>query len=514
MISCCAAFGRISGNDFISLDDWGYITKNHHIQSGLNLESIKWAFTTTYFTYWHPLTWISHMLDWSLFGANASGHHLVSVFLHIGAAILLFLFLNKTTHHLWLSAFAAAFFALHPLRVESVAWAAERKDVLCMFFGMACLYVYVSYARRGQLSRYLLCLLLFAMALMSKPMMVTLPFVLLLLDYWPLERWQRILDESSKNRFQSAGKLVLEKIPFLLFTIASAVLTFLAQQQVEAVAPFPIDVRIANTIVSYSSYLAKIFYPMNLAVFYPYHFSLPLWKIIISGTFIIFMTCAAVYHMKKVPFLFVGWFWYLGTFIPLIGLVQAGGHAIADRHTYLPSIGIAIMLAWGIPFIINSKNIRKMILFPAAIAILTILATFTWLQCGYWKDSINLYSRTLQVTKNNDRIHANLGLIFLEKGNISQAIYHYDKAIHIAPYYGYYGSRAQAYVKAGRFQKAIDDYDMIIRLKPDSADAYKSRGLAYFNLGKNELGCEDVRKACVLKKCKALDLARDKGLCP
>ena len=514
MISCYAAFGRIAGNDFISLDDWGYIIKNPHIQSGLNLESIKWAFTTTYFTYWHPLTWLSHMLDWSLFGASASGHHLVSVFLHIGAAIFLFLFLNKTTHQLWPSAFAAAFFALHPLRVESVAWAAERKDVLCMFFGMACLYAYASYARTAQLSRYVLCLLLFAMALMSKPMILTLPFALLLLDYWPLERWQQILHSSSKNKFRSTGRLVLEKIPFLLFTIASAVMTFRAQEQVEAVASFPIKIRISNAVISYSSYLEKIFYPMNLAVFYPYNFSLPLWKIIISGIFLTFITATAVYYIKKAPFLFVGWFWYLGTFIPLIGLVQAGGHSITDRHTYLPSIGIALALAWGVPWTIQSKSIRKLILLPAALILLTIFALFTWQQCGYWKDSIHLYSRTLQVTEHNDRIHANLGLIFLEKSKISQAIYHYDRAIGIAPYYGYYFSRAQAYTKEGRYQKAIDDFSSAIHLKSDYADAFNNRGIAYFNLGKKDLGCADVQKACELKKCKVLELSKERGLCP
>jgi tetratricopeptide (TPR) repeat protein len=583
IISSLAVFGRIADNDFISLDDPGYITRNHNIQSGINQQSIRWAFTTSYFTYWHPMTWLSHMVDWHLWGANPSGHHIVSLFLHIGAVILLFLFLYKTTNSIWPSAFAAAFFALHPLRVESVAWASERKDVLSMFFGLASIYAYSFYTEKSKLSQYILCLVLFVLALMSKPVMITLPFILMLLDYWPLRQWEKALSERQINRLRLTHKLILEKIPFILLSIASSIITFWAQNKVEAVAPFPMTVRAANAITSYLAYLGKIFLPMNLAVFYPYDFTLPLWKVIISGFILIVITVTVIFTMKKTPFLFVGWLWYLGTFIPLIGLVQAGGHAITDRHTYLPSIGITIVLAWGFLFLVKSKNIHKKILFGGGMTIIIILAILTWSQCGYWKNGITLFSHTLMVTKNNDRIHANLGLTFFEKGNFNQAIYYYDRAIRIAPYYeGYYMSRAQVFAKAGIYQKAIDDFNMAIRLRPDSAeaylergtlygklmgqyksaiydfttavnlnpnlikaynnrgiaysaleqyqhalndydtaiklksnyaDAYNNRAIVYFKLEKIKSGCIDARIACGLGICKALNSAKNQGLC-
>jgi len=364
IVSSLAVLGRIAGNDFISIDDRGYITQNPNIQSGFNQQSIKWALTTSYFTYWHPLTWLSHMLDWQLWGANASGHHVFSLFLHIGAVILLFLFLYKTTNSMWPSAFAAAFFALHPLRVESVAWASERKDVLSMFLGLASIYAYSFYTEKSKLFRYILCLVLFVLALMSKPTMITLPFILMLLDYWPLQRWQKALNASRLNRLSPAYKLILEKIPFIALSIISSIITFWAQNKVEAVAPFPMAARAANAITSYPAYLEKIFLPMNLAVFYPYNFALPLWKIIISGFILIVITITVIYSMKKTPFLFTGWFWYLGTFVPLIGLVQAGGHAMTDRHTYLPSIGIAIILAWGFPVLVKNRDICKKSYYP------------------------------------------------------------------------------------------------------------------------------------------------------
>ena len=285
IIASCATFGRIGANDFINFDDNLYITENVHVQSGFSVKNILWAFTTVHHSYWHPLTWLSHMLDWSLFGSNAAGHHLVSLLLHIGAVILLFLFLYKTTHRLWPSAFAAAFFALHPLRVESVAWAAERKDVLSMFFAMATLYTYAFYVENRKISKYLLCLILFALALMSKPMMVTLPFVLLLLDYWPLKRLDS-LSTANNDLLKKAGRLLSEKIPFFMLTIAVSAIAFWAQNKVGAMVTMEnisFIERLSNAVVSYGNYLGKIFWPVNLAVFYPFEHSLPMWKVLISA---------------------------------------------------------------------------------------------------------------------------------------------------------------------------------------------------------------------------------------
>ena len=496
--SSCVAFGRIAGNDFINYDDNEYITENYQIQSGINLQTIKWAFTTTYCSYWHPLTWLSHMLDWSMFGANASGHHLISLFLHVGSVIFLFLFLNKTTNNIWPSAFAATLFALHPLRVESVAWASERKDVLSMFFGMAALYAYAFYVELPKLSKYILCLLLFIFSLMSKPMMVTTPFILLLLDYWPLKRWQKRIMYHNK-RFNPVGWLILEKIPFICLTIVVGILTIWAQNKVGTIAStetLPFLARTSNAILSYMAYMGKIFWPVNLAVFYPYEYFFSLWKVLISAIILIVITIAGLYYIKKIPFIFVGWFWYLGTLVPVIGLVQVGEQAMADRYTYMPSIGIAIMLSWGIPLLFKREDIRKKILFPVAMAFLAVLVIISWKQCGYWKNSITIFNHVLKVTNNNHIAHNNLGYTFLEKGETAKAIYHFDKAISInRNYIKAYYNRGNAYSKLGQYQRAIEDYNEAIRLNPDFADAYNNRGFINAKFGQYNLAIEDFNNA-------------------
>jgi protein O-mannosyl-transferase len=495
-----AAFGRIAGNDFINFDDTGYIIDNLNIKSGFNYESIKWAFSSLSFYYWQPLTWLSHMLDWSLFGANASGHHLVSLFLHIGAVIFLFLFLNKTTNNIWPSAFAAALFALHPLRVESVAWAAERKDVLSMFFGMACLYAYAFWTEKEKLFQYFLCLILFAGALMSKPMMVTLPFVLMLLDYWPLNRWQKALDKPATG-FNLVGKHLWEKVPFICLTIISSIITFYGQSKFSALAPLdilPFQTRMINMIDSYAAYLSKIFWPINLAVYYPYNFSIPPWKILISATIIILITFAVLYYVRKLPFLFVGWFWYLGTFVPLIGFIQAGMQAMADRHTYLPFIGIAIMITWGIPLLFPNKNTRHNILFPAGVAIIIFLSVLTWRQCGYWKNSATIFNHAIRVTKDNDRAHNNLGSYYSTQNQMMKAIYHFNQAINISPNYGTYNNRGNAYAKLGEYQLAVDDFSKSISLNPDYTEAYYNRGTSYGKSKQYQFAIEDFNKAISL----------------
>ena len=552
IVACCIAFGRIIDNDFINFDDPGYITKNYHVQSGISLQNVQWAFTTVVLSNWHPLTMISHMLDWSLFGANASGHHLVSLFLHIGGVIFLFLFLKKTTNNIWSSAFTAALFALHPLRVESVAWAAGRKDVLSMFFGMTALYAYAFYAESSKYSLYFLCLILFALSLLSKPMLVTLPFVLLLLDYWPLKRWQKAIATPIENGFKPVCRLVWEKAPFLLLTIASSMTTFYAQNKGGAVSSaetLSFATRAANAIISYVVYLKKTIWPVDLAIFYPYEFSPALWKIFISGLILLAITTIVIYYMKKLPFFFVGWFWYLGTLIPVIGLVQIGSQSMADRYTYLPSIGISIMLAWGIPLLFWRINIREKILFLAAIAVLCVLSVSTWMQCGYWKNSITLFGHALRVTKDNYIAHSNYGLSLFAEGKVEGAIKHYDKAIalgqsHAAEFYtnrgiayGHlgqhqrsledyneairlkpdlvvaYNNRGNTFNKLGQYQNAIQDYNKAVLLKPDYVDAYQNRAVAYFRLGNSSPGCLDAQKACELGNCKIFVFARTNGYC-
>ncbi len=541
IIVSCAAFGRIARNDFVTLDDAQFIYENHHIQSGINSESINWAFTAVIDGNWHPLTFISHMVAWDLFGASASGHLLFNLLLHIGAVIFLFLFLNKTTNNIWPSAFAAAFFALHPLRVESVAWATERKDVLSIFFGMATLYAYAFYAENSKLSRYFICLILFALALMSKQMMVTLPFILMLLDYWPMGRWQK----------KKARVLIMEKAPFFCLAAAASVLMFWTQYKNGYVMPLdfvPLITRFANAVVSYAIYLGKIFWPVNLAIWYPYDLYLLSWKALIAGFILTTITLAVVSCIRRFPFLFVGWFWFLGTLVPVIGLVQLCIFARADRYTYLPSIGIGIILAWGIPSLIMSGEVRKKIIFPASIAVLTVLAVLTWKQCGYWKNTVDLLNHTLEVTKNNYMAHSNLASALVEKGKTREAVDHYNQAISIAPYYdviyydrgiAYYhlGQKQRAiedfkeairitpdyaaayynmgiiYLDLGQYQRAIENYNEAIRINSDYAYAYNDRALAYLKQGNSEHGCLDAQKACALGVCKVLEWSRNKKLC-
>ncbi len=501
MITCLAVFSRTAANDFISYDDDLYITENPHIQSGFNTESIQWAFTTVHHSYWHPLTWFSHMLDWSLFGDNAAGHHVISLFFHIITVILLFLFLNKTTHNIWPSAFVAAFFALHPLRVESVAWAAERKDVLSMFFAMAALYAYAFYAENHKTSKYLLCLFLFALALMSKPMMVTLPCVLLLLDYWPLQRWQTASSDSTESRQKFTCRILREKIPFFILAIAASILAFWAQNKVGAMvntSDIAFVERCYNAIVSYVIYLTKILWPARLAIFYPLTLPLPLWKVFISAVILLFITAVALYFSRKLPFMFTGWFLYLGTLIPVIGLVQVGDQAMADRYTYLPSIGIFIILVWGTYTFFNKEHIRKTFLFPAGMIILAVLAILTYRQCGYWKNSIILYNYALSVTEKNYKIHHNMGAALFKKGKIREAEYHFDKAVKINPNYLSFNSRGEIYARAGKYQQAFDDFNKAISLNPQHPDGYYNRGVTYEVTGQFQPALADFNKAISL----------------
>lgn len=533
IVVSCIAFGRIADNGFINFDDQGYITQNNHVHSGINLQSIKWAATSVVVGNWHPLTMISHILDWSIFGANASGHHLVNLFLHIGAVIFLFLFLNKTTDNIWAAAFAAAFFALHPLRVESVAWAAERKDVLSMFFGTAALYAYAFYAKSLKHSPYFLCIILFILSLLSKPMLVTLPCVMLLLDYWPLGRWSKALpppqapiaepEKAGKKKKKKSkaepvkeqktttpaaghsltiGRLLWEKAPFIFLSFLSGATTLWAQNKGELIVPLqtmPFTLRVQNAFISYAAYIEKTFWPFDLAVFYPYEYPFPFWHFLASFIILTGCTIMVVFTLKKLPFLFVGWFWYLGTLIPVIGLVQVGGQAMTDRYTYLPSIGLALILAWGIPHFFPREDIRKKILWPAAVTVLFILTLFTFRQCGYWKNSITLFGYTLQATKDNSVAHVYIGTAFAEEGKFEEAFFHYNKAILITPEDAFlYYKRGIAYSQLGQYQTAIDDFNKSIELNPGKAYCYYNRGVAYSQVGQYQMAIDDFNKAVEL----------------
>ena len=529
IVASFAAFGRIVANDFVNFDDDKFITENKNIQSGINAESIKWAFTASSPDFWHPLTWLSIMLDWSLFGANASGYHLVSLLWHIGSVLLLFLFLSKTTGTPWPSAFVAALFALHPLRVESVAWAAERKDVLSVFFGMATIYAYAFYAEKPKLSKYFLCLILFTISLMSKPMLVTLSFVMLLLDYWPLGRWQKVLipqsvpvlvdrdagrggsknlkvesyvDKKIATPVQSGrqliGNLLWEKVPF--FFLSSAVTIMVAWQSKEegllkSLQHLPFFKRVMNAIISYVSYLGKTFWPVDLAVFYPYQYAMPLWQFLGALLILLLISAVVILYIRRLPFLFVGWFWYLGTLVPVIGLVQGGAQAMADRYTYFPSIGIAIMLTWSVVYLLPKEKLRERIIIPTVI-ILAALTFLTWQQCGYWKNSYELFTHTLEVTRDNYTIHCNMAVLLAGQGDNKAAEFHYMEALKIKPddidtniNFG------NLLVRQGRLEEAIEHYIAAIKSKPNFIEYYNSLGVAYVQRGNWQKAIEQFSTA-------------------
>jgi tetratricopeptide (TPR) repeat protein len=506
-----AVFWQVNQHDFINLDDNVYVTENSNIQSGITLDGLRWAFSTTYAEFWHPLTWLSLMLDYQLFGLNAGGYHLTNLILHIMSALLLFWLFNRMTGSIWRSAFVAALFALHPLHVESVAWIAERKDVLSAFFWMLTLCLYVYYTEKPVIKRYLLVLLCFVCGLMSKTMVVTLPIVMILLDYWPLDRLgsQKKGNISPSHDQKLPGTKIMgiipswqlrEKIPFFIFSAFFSIITLYAQYNPSA-QRFSLGSRIANAPVSFVAYLGKTFWPQDLTVLYPFSDQLPVWQILGAALLIIVISIAVIAAVKRFPYLFVGWLWYAITLLPVIGIVQiGGGHSMADRYTYIPLIGIFIMLVWGIPSLIKSENMRRKIVFPAGIAVLGILTVLTWQQCGYWQNSIKLFNHALRITKNNYFAHSAFGLALFDEGKIEEAIEHYNKALSITPdYAGVYSNRGNAYAKLGQYQRAINDYNETIRLKPDYSPVYINRGIAYAKLGQYQQAIADYNETIRLK---------------
>jgi Tfp pilus assembly protein PilF len=589
-----AVFWQVNQYDFITFDDHMYITQNSHIQSGITLDGFRWAFSTKYLGLWNPLVWLSLMFDYQLHGLNAGGYHLTNLILHIMSALLLFWLFNRMTGAIWKSAFVAALFALHPLHVESVAWIAERKDVLSAFFWMLTLCLYVYYTEKPVIRRYLLVLLCFACALMSKPMVVTLPIVMILLDYWPLDRLQsrKIVTNmpevmsvptnkgKKKNKFKKealkknispphvqklsepriAGIIPLwqlwEKIPFFILSIVLVIITLYNPNTPDILDNpgsklIPFISRLANAPVAFVTYLEKTFWPHDMAVFYPFPSQIPAWQVIGASLLILVISVAVIVMIKRLPYLFTGWMWFGITIAPVIGIIQVSistPYAMADRYHYLPSIGLAVMMAWGIPALIKSEEIRKKILFPGGIIFLAIMSFLSWNQCGYWKNSIILSSHTLNVTDNNWLAYHSRGDAYYILGNYRQAIEDYSREIEIIPNYaaaylsrgdayyvlgnyrqavkdygrvieikpGYadaYNNRGDAYKGLGNYRQAVEDYGRAIEIKPDSVAAYNNRALVYLNQGDNISGCRDARKACELGNYKLLETANTRGLC-
>ncbi|MBM4104516.1 MAG: tetratricopeptide repeat protein [Planctomycetes bacterium] len=511
--STLLVFWQVHTFDFVNFDDDEYVYNNQHVSGGLTAENIRWAFTSGHAANWHPVTWLSLMLDCQIFGLHPGRMHLVNVVLHLANTLLLFAVLSKMTGSLWPSAFVAAAFALHPMHVESVAWVTERKDVLSTFFLLLTLAAYAGYVKRPSVFKYIISLIFFALGLMAKPMLVTLPLVLLLLDYWPLNRFAALQPvktaggKSPKSAAVPNGRVIwyrmlIEKIPFLALAALSSGITFIVQNgAIKDVTTLSLENRAANIFLSYSRYMGKLFWPQNLAVFYPFdahHFSFL--QIALCAILLLSISVFVIRFGRTQRYLPVGWLWFVITLIPVIGLVQVGGQAFADRYTYIPYIGLFIMIAWGLPELCSKWPYRNATLGVTAALVLTALGIGTYRQAGYWNNSITLFSHANEVTKNNFIAHNNLGAFYSNLCRWQEAIEALKQSIRIYPEYARaYNNLGAAYGGLGCNQEAIEAFKQLIRLKPNDAGAHYNLGNAYANLGLWQEAIEACKQAIQIK---------------
>jgi len=473
-LATLAVYWQTSGHGFIAYDDDQYVYENSIVKAGITASGVAWAFTTFFYANWHPLTWLSHMLDCQLFGLDAGAHHLVNLAFHLASTLLLFSALVRMTRQPWRSSLVAGVFALHPLHVESVAWISERKDVLSVFFAMLALLLYIRYAEAPKARRYFPMALAFALGLMAKPMLVTFPFVLLLLDFWPLRRieWP--------PAWPVLKPRLWEKAPLVAMVVASSVLTFLAQRNYGAVislARLPFSARVANAAITYVSYVGKAFWPAGLAVLYPLH--RPQAESALGALVVLAAaTVAALLLVNRWPYLFVGWVWYLVMLVPVIGLVQAGVQSMADRYTYLPLVGLSVALVWSTADLVGSRRLLRSVSAVLAGAALLVLGMCAYRQAGYWKSSRTLFEHTLAVTKGNYIIHNNLGVILAGEGRRDEAIGHYREALAVSPDYAEaHANLGKELLKSGNFDEAFPHLVEALRLKPDQPQAQSDLGV-------------------------------------
>lgn len=488
--------------DFINYDTDRYVYENQHVKDGLTKKDIGWAFTTIYASNWHPVTWLSHMLDVELFGLKPGCHHFSNVLFHSVNAMLLFWILARMTGDIWKSGLVAALFAIHPLHVQSVAWVAERKDVLSTFFGFLAIGSYLRYVRCPRIGRYMPVLIFFILSVMSKPMLVTLPFVLLLIDCWPLKRFNfQMLSVSDGSGSQMPAKvsLIVEKIPLFLVSAASSMVTLYVQQDggaVGSLALYPLHLRIVNALVSYAGYIGKMVWPVNLAVVYPYPDVFPAWQIWVACLMLSCMSFVALKNYKSRPWLLVGWLWYLGTLLPVIGFVQAGSQAMADRYTYVPLIGMFIFLVWGLSDLFEGSRIKQHYYVIITASILSALIAVSWNQVGYWQNSITLFERALDVTKNNYVAHNNLGHRLLELKKTDEALQHFAKSIEINSEFEIaHLNLGLAFSRQGKFDQAIKHYSKALQIKPNYTVAHNNLGNAWYRLDKADKAYEHYIEA-------------------
>jgi tetratricopeptide (TPR) repeat protein len=518
-VATVAVYSQVHNFAFLELDDVQAIPGNPHVRDGFSWAAIVWAFSTGYAANWFPVTWMSHMLDCQLFGLDAGWHHLTNVLIHTVNSVLLFALMKRMTGLLWQSAFVAFVFALHPLHVESVAWVSERKDVLFAFFWFLSTWLYVDFVERRTIRNYLLMALAFCLGLMSKQMIVTLPFTLLLLDVWPLKRmrsldprpsgWRELQLAASASAGVRAGefesgsppffreaiaKLILEKVPLIVLAIAASAITILVQRQggaVQSLQEIPFTLRAANALISYIAYLTNFVWPLGLAAFYTYPFHLPAWKVVSAALLLAAISILAVVQFRIRPYLAVGWFWYLGTLAPVIGLIQVGYQSRADRYTYVPLIGISIMIAFAWP---------KKFAPAAAIVVCSFWLLMTWIQVGYWQDGVALHRHTIAVTDRNYRAHEDLGVELAKRGDYQQALRELYTSVEENPEQAHARNTLGAILfHLGRKEEAIEEYARGVQIDPQGAQLHLNLGNTLADVGKTDDAVRELNTAIRLQ---------------
>ena len=484
--------------DFINYDDFDYVAANAHVNKGLSMEAVKWAFFSFHASNWHPVTWLSHMLDCQLFGLNAGWHHLTNLFFHLANTLLLFALFCKLTRQKWPATCVALLFAVHPLHVESVAWIAERKDMLSTFFFLTVLMTYTSYVRSPKKTAlYYTTLFLFMLGLMAKPMLVTLPFLLLVLDYWPLERFRLPARGTLFADKKVLQNMIVEKIPFFLLSGISSYITVCAQKSaIAAEGLYPLKFRLINAVIAYGTYIRKMFVPVHLSLPYPIEDKINWASFWISLAVLLLISLISLSTAKKRPYILAGWLWYLGTLVPVIGILQVGIQSMADRYTYIPLIGLFIMLTWGCNDICKRWKYLK---FPAIVGlgiICILLTAATRHQLGFWQNSISLFRHSLKATDNNYVADNNLGLALMEQGNMTDSAKYFTDAIRINPGFSL-AYLNLAYNQASRHEdnKAIENYRKALSIDPNYVEAYCNLGNLYFRQGRYQEASENYLAA-------------------
>jgi tetratricopeptide (TPR) repeat protein len=486
ILSTLFVYWQVGGHQFTNFDDDKYIVSNEHLNKGLSGEGIRWAFTEYHAHNWHPVTWISHMVDCELFGLDPAGHLLVNVFFHIVNALLIFFVFKAMTGNVFASGFVAAAFALHPMHVESVAWASERKDVLSTLFWLLTMWAYTGYSRNGDFRWYLLSLLFFAVGLFAKQMLVTVPIVLLLLDYWPLRRF-----ESPGTVFKpiTFRRSVLEKIPFLFLSFVAAGIVYVVQLRTGTVKTFgeyPLCWRLCNAVLAYAGYISKMLWPTQLSIFYSHpRGDIPILKLVLLNLILCFATVFSICNIRKRPYIFFGWFWYLVTLLPVIGIIQVGWQSMADRYSYMPLTGLFVIVAFGCIEIFRGLRYRRLILLLCSVVVLVSLSVLSFFQVRHWQNSITLYRHCAEVTKDNDWAYLNLGAAYMLEQDYEQAITNFEKALSIEPglIEAHY-NLALVFSSQGRLDKAAEKYKNILEINPDNVFIRKELAFALLKTGK------------------------------